>query len=88
MTQVVLSGALPGKNEGLIAFVSPFVPSFWSMNSLSASVDLVEISNISDQDLELRWEAVVTTLTQGSFVVLGMAVAFLLCCYVALVKRR
>ena len=27
MTQVVLSGALPGKNEGLIALISPFVPS-------------------------------------------------------------
>jgi ABC-type transport system involved in multi-copper enzyme maturation permease subunit len=88
MTQVVLSGALPGKNEGLIAAVSPLVPSYWSMNSLSASVDLLDISNIADKDLAQRWEAVVETLTQGSFVVFGMSTAFLLLCFVVLVKKR
>ena len=88
MTQVVLSGALPGKNEGLIALISPFVPSYWSMSSLAASVDLVEISSISDEDLEIRWEAVVGTLTQGSLVVLGMSATFLLLCFVVLAKKR
>jgi ABC-type transport system involved in multi-copper enzyme maturation permease subunit len=88
MAQVVLSGALPGKNEGFIALISPIVPSYWSMNSLAASVDLIEISNISDDDLEIRWEAVVTTLTQSSFVVLGMSAAFLSLCFVVLVKKR
>ena len=88
MTQVVLSGALPGKNEGLIALISPIVPSYWSMSSLSASVNLIEISNIADEDLAIRWEAVVATLTQGSFVVLGMSTVFLLLCFVVLVKKR
>ena len=88
MAQVVLSGALPGKNEGFIALISPIVPSYWSMNSLAASVDLIEISNISDEDLEIRWEAVVATLTQGSFVVLGMSAAFLSLCFVVLAKKR
>jgi ABC-type transport system involved in multi-copper enzyme maturation permease subunit len=88
MTQVVLSGALPGKSEGLIALISPFAPSYWSMTSLSASVNLVEISNISDEDLVLRWEAVVATLTQGSLVVIGMSVAFVLSCLLVLVKKR
>jgi len=73
MAQVVLSGALPGKNEGFIALISPLVPSYWSMNSLASSVNLVEISNISDEDLIVRWEAVVETLTQGSISVLGMS---------------
>jgi hypothetical protein len=58
------------------------------MSSLSASVDLVEISNIADEDLAIRWEAVVGTLTQGSFVVMGMSTAFLLMCFVVLVKKR
>ena len=58
------------------------------MNSLASSVDLVEISNISDEDLTVRWEAVVDTLTQGSFVILGMSAAFLLMCFVVLVKKR
>jgi len=88
MTQVVLSGALPGKNEGLIALISPLVPSYWSMNSLAASIDLVAISNIADEDLSIRWEAVIGTLTQGSFVVMGMSTAFLLMCFVVLVKKR
>jgi hypothetical protein len=88
MAQVVLSGALPGKNEGFIALVSPFVPSFWSMNSLAATVDLVTISRISDPDLLERWEATVSTLTQGSFYVVGMSAAFLLLCFVVLVKKR
>jgi ABC-type transport system involved in multi-copper enzyme maturation permease subunit len=88
MAQVVLSGALPGKNEGFIALISPIVPSYWSMNSLAASVDLIEISNISDDDLEIRWEAVVATLTQGSSVVLGMSAAFLLLCFAVLAKKR
>jgi ABC-type multidrug transport system ATPase subunit/pSer/pThr/pTyr-binding forkhead associated (FHA) protein len=88
MAQVVLSGALPGKNEGFIALVSPFVPSFWSMNSLAATVDLVTISRISDPDLLERWEATVSTLTQGSFFVVGMSAAFLLLCFLVLVKKR
>ena len=88
MAQVVLSGALPGKNEGFIALISPLVPSYWSMSSLSASVDLVEISNIADEDLAIRWEAVVATLTQGSLVVIGMSVAFVLSCLLVLVKKR
>lgn len=88
MAQVVLSGALPGKNEGFIALISPLVPSYWSMNSLASSVNLIEISNISDEDLIIRWEAVVETLTQGSISVLGMSILSLVACYVVLAKKR
>jgi hypothetical protein len=58
------------------------------MNSLAATVDLVTISRISDPDLLERWEATVSTLTQGSFFVAGMSAAFLLLCFVVLVKKR
>ena len=88
MAQVVLSGALPGKNEGFIALISPLVPSYWSMNSFSSSVNLVEISNISDEDLALRWEPVVATLTQGSTLVLGMSLLCLAGCYIVLTRKR
>jgi ABC transport system ATP-binding/permease protein len=88
MAQVVLSGALPGKNEGFIALISPLVPSYWSMNSFAASVNLVEISKVFDKDLLIQWEAVVGTLTQGSFVTLGMSVISLLVCYLVLIKKR
>jgi ABC-type multidrug transport system ATPase subunit/ABC-type transport system involved in multi-copper enzyme maturation permease subunit len=88
MAQVVLSGALPGKNEGFIALVSPLVPSYWSMNSLASSVNLVEISNISDEDLMIRWDSVVETLTQGAISVLGMSLFFLVACFVVLSRKR
>jgi ABC-type multidrug transport system ATPase subunit/ABC-type transport system involved in multi-copper enzyme maturation permease subunit len=88
MAQVVLSGALPGKNEGFIALVSPLVPSYWSMNSLASSVNLVTISNISDEDLIIRWESVVETLTQGSLSVIGMSLFFLVACFVVLSRKR
>lgn len=88
MAQVVLSGALPGKNEGFIALVSPLVPSYWSMNSLASSVNLVTISNISDEDLIIRWESVVETLTQGSLSVIGMSLFFLVTCFVVLSRKR
>lgn len=88
MTQVVLSGALPGNLEGFIAVVSPLVPSYWSMNSLSASVNLIGISKISDLDLNNRWESVAATLAQGSLVVTSMSILFLSMCYVILTKKR
>jgi ABC-type multidrug transport system ATPase subunit/ABC-type transport system involved in multi-copper enzyme maturation permease subunit len=88
MGQVVLSGALPGKNEGFIALISPLVPSYWSMNSLAATVDLVKISIISDPDLLLRWEHSLSTVTKGSFAVAGMSITFLIACFVVLVKKR
>lgn len=88
MGQVVLSGALPGKNEGIISLFAPLVPSFWSMNSLSASVNLVEISKIADPDLIDRWEPLLATLVNGVSIMAGMATLYLVLCYITLVKRR
>jgi ABC-type transport system involved in multi-copper enzyme maturation permease subunit len=88
MAQVVLSGALPGKNEGIIDLISPIVPSYWSMNAFSASVNLLDISMISDPDLRGRWDPVVATLTQGSSIVFGMSLLFLATCYLALARKR
>jgi ABC-type transport system involved in multi-copper enzyme maturation permease subunit len=88
MTQVVLSGALPGENEGFIALVSPLVPSFWSMNALSASTNLAEISKVTEEGLANRWEAVLGTLAQGSAAVAAMSLIFLVLCYGVLSKKR
>jgi energy-coupling factor transporter ATP-binding protein EcfA2/ABC-type transport system involved in multi-copper enzyme maturation permease subunit len=88
MGQVVLSGALPGKNEGVIALISPFVPSYWSMNSLAATSDLVKISTISDPDLIQRWEHSFSTMFQGSVAVAIMSLVFLATCFIVLVKKR
>ena len=87
MTEVVLSGALPGKNEGFIALISPLVPSYWSMNSLAATADLVKISTISDPDLMERWQPTLETMSQGALTVTGMSILFLASCFMVLVKK-
>jgi hypothetical protein len=87
MTEVVLSGALPGKNEGFIALISPLVPSYWSMNSLAATADLVKISTISDLDLMERWQPTLETMSQGALTVTGMSIVFLASCFMVLVKK-
>jgi energy-coupling factor transporter ATP-binding protein EcfA2 len=88
MGQVVLSGALPGKNEGIMAMLAPLSPSYWTMNSLSSSINLIKISLNNDPDLMLRWEGTLSVLRQGTLTVAGMALIFLAACYIVLVKKR
>jgi ABC-type multidrug transport system ATPase subunit/ABC-type transport system involved in multi-copper enzyme maturation permease subunit len=88
MGQVVLSGALPGKNEGIMALLAPLSPSYWSMNSLSSSINLITISLNNDPDLMKRWESTLAVLRQGTLSVAGMALIFLAACYIVLVKKR
>jgi ABC-type multidrug transport system ATPase subunit/ABC-type transport system involved in multi-copper enzyme maturation permease subunit len=88
MGQVVLSGALPGKNEGIMALLAPLSPSYWSMNSLASSINLIKISLNNDPDLMQRWESALAVLRQGTLSVAGMALIFLAACYIILIKRR
>ena len=88
MGQVVLSGALPGKNEGIMAMLAPLSPSYWTMNSLSSSINLIKISLNNDPDLMLRWEGTLSVLRQGTLSVAGMALIFLAACYIVLFKKR
>jgi ABC-type multidrug transport system ATPase subunit len=88
MGQVVLSGALPGKNEGIMALLAPLSPSYWTMNSLSSSINLITISLNNDPDLIKRWESTLSVLQQGTLSVAGMALIFLAACYIVLVKKR
>lgn len=88
MGQVVLSGALPGKNEGIMGMLAPLSPSYWSMNSLSSSINLIKISLNNDPDLMLRWKSTLAVLQQGTLFVAGMALIFFTACYIVLVKKR
>jgi ABC-type multidrug transport system ATPase subunit/pSer/pThr/pTyr-binding forkhead associated (FHA) protein len=40
MTQVIFSGAVPLRIEGLIESIGPGIPAYWTMNALSSTVDL------------------------------------------------
>ena len=88
MGQVVLSGALPGKNEGIMGMLAPLTPSYWSMNSLASSIDLITISLNNDPDLMLRWENTFEVMRQSMLSVAGMALIFLAACYFVLAKKR
>ena len=57
MVQVVLSGAMPLSSGGLIDKLSLFSPSYWATNALSGSVDLIQISRITESSQQQKWAA-------------------------------
>jgi len=71
MIQVVLSGALPLQAKGLINEISKIVPSYWANNALSASVDIVQLNLTSDIDLQNRWIATSSNVS-NSMMAVGM----------------
>ena len=76
MVQVVLSGALPLETKGVINQISMAVPSYWATNALSASVDIVQLNLTSDPDLQERWVATASNLTNSLGVVGLFAIIF------------
>lgn len=65
MVQVVLSGALPLSTGGVINQLSILSPSYWATNGLSASIDLIQIARISDQEQQEKWAYSVSNLSQS-----------------------
>ena len=86
MIQVVLSGALPLETKGIINQVSMAVPSYWATNALSASVDIVQLNLTSDRDLQNRWVATATNVT-NSLTVVGLFALIFVAITLAKVRR-
>ena len=86
MIQVVLSGALPLETKGIINQVSMAVPSYWATNALSASVDIVQLNLTSDRDLQNRWVATATNVT-NSLTVVGLFSLIFVAITLAKVRR-
>jgi hypothetical protein len=76
MIQVVLSGALPLQAKGLINEISKLVPSYWANNALSASVDIVQLNLTSDLDLQNRWIATSSNVSNSVTVVGAFCLIF------------
>ena len=76
MIQVVLSGALPLQAKGLINEISKLVPSYWANNALSASVDIVQLNLTSDVDLQNRWIATSSNVSNSVTVVGAFCLIF------------
>jgi ABC-type branched-subunit amino acid transport system ATPase component len=76
MIQVVLSGALPLQAKGLINEISKLVPSYWANNALSASVDIVQLNLTSDVDLQSRWIATSSNVSNSVMAVGTFCIIF------------
>ena len=82
MVLVVLSGALPLESTGLITEISRFVPSHWATNALSASIDLVQLSLITEVELQDKWRSTIENMNLslgyiGVFALLFSTIALL-----------
>jgi hypothetical protein len=62
------------------------VPSYWATNALSASVDIVQLNLTSDPDLQDRWIASASNVT-NSLSIVGLFALFFVGITLAKVRR-
>jgi hypothetical protein len=88
MVQVVLSGALPLTSGGLIEKLSVLSPSYWATNALSASIDLIQISRITDENQQTKWESTLQNLNQCLWLLLVFVLIFTVISLIRIRKSR
>lgn len=88
MIQVVLSGAMPLETGGLIDKFSSLSPSYWANNALSASVDLVQISRITDSLQQDHWRATSENLLLSLSIILSFMISLAFLSWVRIRKSR
>jgi hypothetical protein len=82
MIQVVLSGAMPLETGGLIDKFSSLSPSYW------ASVDLVQISRITDSLQQDHWRATSENLLLSLSIILSFMISLAFLSWVRIRKSR
>lgn len=75
MGQVVLSGAVPIRQSGLLDVVGLPNPGYWAMNMMAATSDLNTISGLADDERGTFWEASADNWWLSLIVLSGLAVA-------------
>lgn len=75
MGQVVLSGAVPIRQTGLLDVVGLPNPGYWAMNMMAATSDLNTISGVPDDEQGTFWEASADNWWLSLIVLSGLAVA-------------
>ena len=78
MVQVVLSGALPLEATGIINQISQLVPSYWATNALSASIDIVQLNLVTDVQLQEKWAATLSNMSNSLLLVGTFCLLFIL----------
>lgn len=75
MTQVVLSGAIPLRFEGILNVVGPVIPGYWLFESMASAVDL---SLLTGDTQSGNWIASAGGVITGWIIMLAMGAAFVL----------
>ena len=88
MLQIILSGALPLQAGEIVENLSKFMPSFWATNALSASVDIVQLTLVSDENIQIKWESNSANFLNGLFLISIFTLVFYLCTLIKLKRSR
>ena len=88
MLQIILSGALPLQAGEVVENLSKFMPSFWATNALSASVDIVQLTLVSDENIQIKWESNPANFLNGLFLISIFTLVFYLCTLIKLKRSR
>ena len=88
MVQVVLSGAMPLNTGGAVDQLSVASPSYWATNALSAAVDLVQISRITEVSQQEKWSATASNLSQSYWYLLAFIIIFAVGSFLRIRKSR
>ncbi len=88
MGQVVLSGAVPIRQTGLLDFVGLPNPGYWAMNQMATTADLNTISALSEDEQGAFWEAIPENWRVSLMVVAGLAAAMLIATRLVLWRRE
>lgn len=75
MVQVVLSGALPLRFEGLLNLVGPFVPGYWAFEAMASAINL---SVLIGDPLSGNWAPTAGNVLLGWGLLLTMGMAFII----------
>lgn len=73
MVQIVFSGAVPLGLDGVLEKVGFLIPAYWSMNMMSATIDMNKLSYLNSADHIHVWQSTAENL-QTSFVGLAASV--------------
>ncbi len=88
MGQVVLSGAVPIRQTGLLDIVGLPNPGYWAMNQMAATADLNTISALTADEQGAFWEATPENWQLSLLVLMGLATAMVFAARLVLWRRE
>ena len=88
MGQVVLSGAVPIRQTGLLDVVGLPNPGYWAMNQMATTADLNTISALTEDEQGAFWEAIPENWQLSFMILISLATAMLFTARAVLWRRE